>query len=574
MTFGFTKQRTICEVFVPIHQKKQNGTDRVQQRRRSKDLDGVHERSQQLAVLQLESFNRYRHLADAVPHIIWKLQTNGSLEYCNRQWINYSCLTLEQSADLGWQKLVHPVDLGRLLKLLKPVSDANEGFETECRLMEACSQSYQWHILRAVPERSSSGEALSWIVTNTNIEDRKKIEEALVKANQVSAAASQAKSAFLANMSHEIRTPLGIVLGYADLLADSGTPEVLRQEYLENVKRNGELLSRLIGDILDLSKIEAGYLDVEKVVFSLPDFLRTAIDSFRNQANEKNVVLKTMVSRPIPETICSDPMRLRQIFFNIVSNAIKFTESGDVTIRVDFECEVSGCDVLKIYVIDQGLGITEEQGQRLFQPFIQADSSTTRKYGGTGLGLSLSRRLARQLDGDVVLVKTEPGGKGSTFAITIGVGDLSGVALTDNLELPAQVRRSGPSENRILDGVHILIVDDAPENQFLLKHFLAGAGANVEVADNGQDGVQKALTTDFDLILMDIQMPILDGYRATRELRNRAFVKPILALTACALKEERARCMEAGCNDHLTKPINRSDLLTSVSKYIPSSVRT
>jgi len=531
------------------------------------------ERGRQLATLQLESLNRYRHLADAIPHIIWKLQSNGTLEYCNRQWLNYSDLTMEQSSGVGWHSRVHPEDLPKLLQLFAVHKSPSESIETEYRLMHGITKTYHWHMLRAVPEFSATGDSLSWIVTNTDIEDRKKVEQALIAAKEVSSAANQAKSAFLANMSHEIRTPLGIVLGYADLLAGSGISEEKREEYLKTVKRNGELLSRLIGDILDLSKIEAGYMEVEKVQFSLPDFLRSAIASFQNQIKEKNIVFKTVIKSPIPTTIFSDPMRLRQIFFNIVSNAIKFTEDGDVTISVELDGKGNDAKI-KISVSDQGLGITSEQAQKLFQPFIQADSSTTRKYGGTGLGLSLSRKLARQLDGDVLLVPKQNDERGSTFTITIGTGPLDGVEFTNTLDTTSIAPIKSKSKNQTLHGVKVLVVEDAPENQFLLKHLLNAVGASVSMADNGQEGVRKALSEDFDLILMDIQMPVLDGYQATRQLRESHFDKPILALTAYALKEERSRCIDAGCNDHLTKPINRDDLLAHIIKYVSVSKPT
>ncbi|MGE0763367.1 MAG: response regulator [Bdellovibrionales bacterium] len=551
-------------MFVDLYMKNQKIRAQAAQLRDAEQR----ERSQQLATLQLESLNRYRLLADAIPHIIWKFLADGTLEYCNRLWQNYSGLTLEQSSGKGWQTAVFPEDLGKLLKLLYHGQETREPFETECRLLGASDNFFRWHMFRAVPEFLPNGEVSAWIVTNTDIEDRKKIEIDLIRAKEEAAAASQAKSAFLANMSHEIRTPLGIVLGFAELLANSDTTYAQREEYLLTLKRNGELLSRLIGDILDLSKVEAGHLHVEKVQFSLPDFLRSANQSFEHQASEKHIRLTTHLKGPIPTTITSDPMRLRQILFNVVSNAIKFTEQGEVRVEVEMLSLEPELETLQITVTDEGLGITQEQARKLFQPFIQADNSTTRRFGGTGLGLSLSRRLARRLEGDVVLAERQPS-KGSAFAIRIGTGRLEGVEMVRTLD----AERSGPvapnknARDRRLEGVKVLVVEDAPENQFLLRHFLTSAGATVTAAENGQEGANKALQGDFDVVLMDIQMPVLDGYKATRKLREQDFKKPILALTAYALKEERDRCIAAGCNHHLTKPINREELLKSVARY-------
>jgi PAS domain S-box-containing protein len=506
-------------------------------------------------------------IADAVPHIIWKIQTSGSLEYNNRLWLVYSGLTIEQSLGFGWQSISHPQDLEKLMILFSKCKDANESFSVEFRLKRHIDNSFRWHMLRAVPELSGAGLVCSWIITNTDIDDQKKIEQDLIKAKELSVVANQAKSAFLANMSHEIRTPLGIVLGYADLLASPNTTEEKRLDYLGTVKRSGELLSRLIGDILDLSKIEAGHMNVEKVHFSLPDFLQSAMKSFQNQSSEKNIKLNLQIIDSIPVTIFSDPMRLQQILFNIVSNAIKFTNEGEIAIFVDMETKDPGCQKLKIAVQDQGFGITLEQASKIFQPFNQLDNSTTRKYGGTGLGLSLSRKLARQLGGDVVLSTFDMVAKGSTFFITLSTGDLSNVMFTTQFEVETIPVAKTITNIHLLNGVKILIVEDAPENQFLLKHFLTGVGATVATAENGQEGVRKAMSEPFDLILMDIQMPILDGYQATQQLRQQQFKQPILALTAYALKEERERCIFAGCNDHLTKPINRDDLISYVAKY-------
>jgi len=545
-------------VLVELHNKTQQVREQAEQLRRGE----IRERTQQLAALQLESLNRYRYLADAIPHILWKLQCDGMMEYCNRVWSEYTGLTTDKSHGKGWQAALHPKDLEVLNEQFQLVCDKGEAMDVECRLQNADGD-HRWHLFRAVPEFNLEGSVDALIVTATDIDDRKQIEKDLIRAKEESLAANEAKSAFLANMSHEIRTPLGIVLGFSELLANPEISVNERESCLTTIRKNGELLSRLIGDVLDLSKIEAGHLQIEKVDFTMADFMATAAQSFKHQAQDKGIKLTLHFETAVPKIIHSDPMRLRQLLFNVVGNAIKFTERGEVAVIV--ACD-SDKGLMRISVSDEGVGISNDQAKKLFRPFIQADSSTTRKFGGTGLGLSLSRKLARKLGGDVVLGSSEPG-KGSTFIITIATGDLAGVEFFNSLE--AEVPQKTPSQKKYnLNGTKVLVVEDAPENQTLLNHFLSIAGAEVQFADNGREGVDKALAGDYDLILMDIQMPVLDGYQATRELRKKDYNKPILALTAHALKEERERCLAAGCNDHLTKPVNRDELLRRVSSYI------
>lgn len=549
-------------VFADLYLKNQQIREQSEMLRQSE----VRERARQLALLQMESLNRYRHLADAIPHIIWKFQPEGTLDYCNRLWMDFSGMNLEKSSGHGWQAGVHPDDLAYLMRMFNDARKTNAGFELECRLLRNLDGQFRYHMIRGTPEMLSGVQAGAWIVTATDIEDRKRIEQDLIKAKEDSLAANEAKSAFLANMSHEIRTPLGIVLGFAELLANSDISLDERRNGLVTVRKNGELLSGLIGDILDLSKIEAGHFPIDISPFALPEFLQNAIQSFQHQANEKGIQFKVTLESPIPVAIQSDPMRLRQILFNLVGNALKFTIQGQIMVSVRMDSLDEGQETLRISVTDQGLGISPEQAGRLFQPFIQADSSTTRRFGGTGLGLSLSRKLAKLLGGDVQLTHSELN-KGSTFTITIGTGSLKGVGLTHELPAIAKPVVSAPVSDQRLRGISVLVVEDSFENQILVSHFLKKAGAEVALADNGQIGVDKALAGSFDLVLMDIQMPVLDGYQAARLLRSHGYKKPILALTAHALKEERDKCIAAGCNDHLTKPVNREELLKRVALF-------
>lgn len=371
--------------------------------------------------------------------------------------------------------------------------------------------------------------------------------------------ASEAKSRFLANMSHEIRTPIGVILGFADLALSGKCSETEYRNYFETIQRNGRSLLRLLGDVLDLSKVEAEKLELERINFNLPELLEDVVSSLKIQADQKNVSLSLKVRGEIPRLVKSDPTRIRQILNNVVGNAVKFTEKG----RVDIELEAqrghaSEPDRLCIQVKDTGIGLTDDQQKQLFRPFSQADNSTTRKFGGTGLGLMLSRRLAQALAGDLQLLHSAPG-KGSTFLITLGV------TFTDqeSLGVPRENSKSRPAT---LHGVRVLVVDDSIDNQIIVGKYLSDAGAQVESAMNGEEGVSKALEFQPDVVLMDIQMPVLDGFAAAKKLRLKNFSGPILALTANSLLSEKERALKGGFDDFLVKPLERGQLIEKIRR--------
>lgn len=434
-------------------------------------------------------------------------------------------------------------------------------------------------LLSAGPVLDAQQKILGCTVTLTDITDLKRVEaelkrakEEAERAKEAADAASRAKTAFLANMSHELRSPLGAVIGFAELLAANELTEEQRVDYFDKIKRNGQVLSTLIDDILDLSKVEAGHLQLEEVTVSLRELLYDVISALKYRVMEKAIAINVTTDGKIPATIASDPVRLKQILMNVLGNAIKFTERGSIAIKSALIARTTGRDVLRIAVEDTGCGLTSEQAKNLFEPFKQADSSTTRRYGGTGLGLALSRGLARALGGDLLLERSTPG-EGCCFVIHVeakgSAGELTLNSLSD-LEVPLD-RTARLNANAIrLDGRRLLLVDDAPDNQILVSRFLRLAGAKVDIADNGATAVEAALAQRYDLILMDIQMPVLDGLEATALLREKGSSVPIVALTAHAMKEERNRCLMAGCNEHLSKPINRALLLETVRRLAHS----
>ncbi|MBC7372177.1 MAG: response regulator [Bdellovibrionaceae bacterium] len=393
------------------------------------------------------------------------------------------------------------------------------------------------------------------------VQSRKQIEisnHEITLAKDEAEKANNLKSSFLANMSHEIRTPLGAIIGFTNLMKDSDD-EQERQDYAKIVDRNGHALTQLIDDILDLSKVEAGRLAIEHVEFSLYNAVEEIISLFSETAKSKGVKLTCKIDADTPRKVKSDPTRVRQILVNLIGNAIKFTDNGSVELSVQPLREMNKGPQLRFSVQDTGIGMTLEQTQKLFIPFTQVDNSTTRKFGGTGLGLALSRKLAQALGGDVRISKFEPN-VGCTFEATISFEESVPVKKTP-------LSNSNASTYMTLQNAKVLLVEDSEDNRFLILRILKRNGIVADVAVNGKEAVDKALSQNYDLILMDMQMPILDGYSATAQLRERDYKRPIVALTAHAMIEERKRILAVGCDAHLTKPIDSQLLLQIIAQY-------
>ena len=406
---------------------------------------------------------------------------------------------------------------------------------------------------------------------------------ALKEAMKRAEAANSAKSEFLANMSHEIRTPMTAILGYSENLLDPGTSEEERKSAIEILQRNGRHLLEIINDILDLSKIESGKLATEIMRCSPGRLAAEVYSLMRVRAKAKHLNWTVEFPGPLPDEIETDATRLRQILINLVGNAIKFTKTGGVRLVVSLArpSEQDGGDGdqrLRFEVIDTGIGMTAGQLNGLFQPFMQADSSVTRNYGGTGLGLAISRRLAHALGGDLSVSSAH--GAGSTFTLSIAAGSLNDANFIDGARLEdflaaedrAQSLSPQPAELRdALKGTRILLAEDGPDNQRLIAFILRKAGANVSLVENGEEAVkavQDAASngTPFDAILMDMQMPVMDGYNATRRLRELNHTEQIIALTAHAMASDRDKCLAAGCDDYATKPIDRVTLINLLQR--------
>lgn len=383
--------------------------------------------------------------------------------------------------------------------------------------------------------------------------------------------ASLMKNQFIANVSHEIRTPLGAIVGFSEMLIDERIEEKERIALISNIRRNGEQLTRLIDDILDLAKVESGKLEIQNTDVDIVELVTELKSLMDLKAAKRRTRFEIDNSSPFPKYIHTDEIRLRQILLNLVGNAIKFTDHGLVRLRLNFLKTPNG-HRLEFIIEDSGIGISEDAQQKLFEAFAQGDASTTRLFGGTGLGLALSRKLARLLGGDLALVESKVG-RGSTFKFWLQINEKENIEFIQ--EIPMQNGQNSEESlilhlKNSLRGYRILLVEDSLDNQEIFKYFLLMAGADVVIAGDGECAIDSVKKESFDLILMDIQIPKIDGKQTASTIRQMGFTRPIIALTAHVIKEEIEDCLRAGCNDHISKPVTGETLIRKVQFFLHS----
>jgi len=509
------------------------------------------------------------------------------IETIQRIWKEYPDLQVvicTAYSDYEWHEVVKK--LGRTEKLLflkKP-------FEREEVYQLAVSLTEKWHLSRQARLKYKELEQIVEQRTRELEEANRRLTTALAKAEE----ADRAKSRFLANMSHEIRTPMNAIVGFSSLLSEEDLTDA-QQEDVTIVRESAKNLLNLINDILDFSKIEAGQLTVEMMDCSLGQLLSSLESMMKPQAIEKSIDFRTVQAPNLPGYIKTDPHRLKQCLVNLVNNALKFTEQGHVHVKVSLH-EDNGKHLIRFDVADTGIGIPKHRQAAIFESFTQADGSTTRKYGGTGLGLTVTKQLIELLRGELAL--TSDPGKGSVFSIVIPAGvDVTGQApLDQDSTLYQRAEESGATELVTFSG-KVLLAEDVKTNQILMKSMLTKMGLEVAIAEDGNQALQAALSQSFDLIFMDMQMPNMNGYEAARQIRKAESADlgfeiadfglteqeseinnekgklsrvPIVALTADAMKGDDQKCIAAGCDDYLAKPIDCRELSRTIGKHLLS----
>jgi PAS domain S-box-containing protein len=563
---------------------------------------------------QSESF--YRQTLESIPGMVFTTRPDGYCDYQSQQWVDFTGIPMAEHLGDGWNKLLHPDDRPRAYAAWRSAVEERAPYDLEYRVRRRDGQ-YEWFKVRGEPIRDAAGKIVRWFGVAANIDAMKRTEAALEQARQAAESANVAKSQFLASMSHELRTPMNAILGMTDLALGEPLPPTVR-DFLQTSKESADLLLKLLNEILDFSRIEAGRFELETLPFPLRKTVEQVVKTLAVRAKENRLELILSVAEDLPDRFLGDPLRLRQVLMNLVNNAIKFTLQGKVVVRVErvgqettdlgpgirdrilcsqmndqsasFNLQspipespspqpLAPSPCLRFSVTDTGIGIPADKLEKIFAPFTQADSSTTRRFGGTGLGLAISQRLVNLMGGHIRVESQVD--QGSTFYFTIPlavseepVDEEESIADDPNLIRDLQASASSDDDPRMLSAprrvLRVLLAEDTPANQKLVLHILKKRGHRVEIAESGLQAIERLAEEDFDAILMDVQMPDMDGFQATAKIRNlrdaRKARLPIIAMTAHALKGDRERCLAAGMNHYLSKPLNAVELIEVVER--------
>jgi hypothetical protein len=510
-----------------------------------------------------------RQLADNLPQIVWVTRPDGSHEYYNRRWYDFTGLTLDQSNEEGWSGLFHPDDVEAANAAWAEALRTGNPYEIEFRLRRTSDGEYRWFLGRALPYRNDQGEITNWFGTCTDIHEQKLAEEALRGARDAIRKESRRKDEFLGMISHELRTPLNAVFGWTRLMQENVLNEEERKEAVNSIMRNAESQARLIEDVLDITRIINHKLSLDRTVLDLVPLVREAVDAVQPSADVNGIVVESLLDAE-ELLVDADRMRLQQVVLNLLTNAVKFTpRGGKVRVRATRD---RGSAVVE--VTDTGKGIPPDLLPHIFERFRQGDSSSTRQHGGLGLGLTIAHQLV-QMHGGTIEVESAGEGKGSRFSVLLPI-----VALDTRRQTQTQSVTSDdeifPSNS--LRGVHVMVVDDEASVRDLVALTLAKCGASVTVASSVGDALGLMPNLHPDVIVSDIAMPGIDGYEFVRRLRElesaRGAEIPIIALSAYASLDDRRRSLEHGFDQHLSKPVDPTELVRTIAKTREEKARS
>jgi two-component system sensor histidine kinase/response regulator len=516
-----------------------------------------------------EAQRRLQEITDTVPAAVYQLRAtaDGAAEFSFMSKGIRDQLGIDAQSPqwnmAGVLARVLDEDRDRLKEVFRKAQQAQAPFEAEFRMRDA-SGNPLWLRCGAVPQKSADGSSV-WNGYAIDVTERKRLDRELAEAKEAAESANRAKSDFLANMSHEIRTPMNAIIGLSHLALKTDL-DARQRDYVSKISGAGQSLLRLINDVLDWSKIEAGKLVLEEIRFRPQAIFDDLSNIMGHRAAEKGLELRMDIAPDLPAYLLGDPLRLSQVLLNFISNAIKFTTHGAITVSAAVLEPSRDWLQVRFSVRDTGIGLSREQRERLFQSFAQADSSTTRHFGGTGLGLSISKRLVELMGGEIG-VESELD-QGSTFWFSVG---LRRAAVRGEDALPESA--APLAETTLLRGARVLLVEDNPINQQVALELLQSAGMQVDIADDGVEALREVRKRTYDAVLMDIQMPVMDGLQASRAIRAIEHLKdvPIIAMTASALRGDRDRCMAAGMNDYVAKPIDVEQLFTTLLRWVKVS---
>ncbi len=507
---------------------------------------------------------RFRTLSTHAPVGIFQTDSRGVCTFVNHRWRELTGVSSSRALGHDWTRALHPDDRARVTAAWGRFMRGEARFREEYRFRHHGGDD-RWVVGSAVPISGADGPLLGHLGILWDVTDQKAAEQELLQARDAALTSARLKSEFLANMSHEIRTPMNGVLGMLALLLESQlTPE--QQESAGLAYRSAETLLALLNDILDFSKIEAGKLVMETAPFDLEQLVHDLAATFQATAVARRLELRATIDAAAPRNVVGDAVRIRQILTNLVGNALKFTPKGHVSVSVRFVGRRGPRALLSLVVEDTGIGIPSSRIDQIFAQFVQVDSSTTRRFGGTGLGLAISRQLAELMGGTLTVKSGVGAGSRFELLVALAVGESGSVAQTPPVQAIVPAKEAAPHPQA---GLRVLVAEDNRVNQTVVSKMLAKLGCSVDLVENGAEAVARARVDRYDLILMDCQMPGMDGFEATGEIRRHdgtARHTPIVALTANAFASDRDECLAAGMDDYLSKPINRHELARVVAE--------